>query len=305
MDGCLAFDIWYDDYHPSMKWVFNMEVHHSEEKQKKRRKFLSSLAKYMSMLRHIEFPKIGMLTLDENRKPIIGPRVSIDPNTNKTTVRTAYTETRKFYKNGIIANPPRDPCPVASEGLVKLYEYILSSQPFSPSNPEKEEQFVLAHIDLNLQNILCDPNTGEVTAILDWEGAHFVPRAVGYASVPLFLREDWRWDYDTLNSRRQLPEDLWEYYRRFYADEMKGAMEGHPDAAFTFKSAAYTAFHTAVYPDPHYYNGGKDIIREKILDKALSNEPASNDLVALGEGQEHDRLCRRVRWKVQKLLKSE
>jgi aminoglycoside phosphotransferase (APT) family kinase protein len=44
---------------------------------------------------------------------------------------------------------------------------------------DHKETFVLRHGDRDCQNIFCDPETGEVTSIIDWERTSTVPRYVG------------------------------------------------------------------------------------------------------------------------------
>lgn len=48
----------------------------------------------------------------------------------------------------------------------------------------------IRHRDLDMQTIFVDV-FGNVTGILDWDGCLAVPRGVGYASFPEFLRRYW------------------------------------------------------------------------------------------------------------------
>jgi hypothetical protein len=42
-----------------------------------------------------------------------------------------------------------------------------------------KETFVLRHADPDCQNIFCDPETGEMTSIIDWERTSTVPHYIG------------------------------------------------------------------------------------------------------------------------------
>ena len=52
------------------------------------------------------------------------------------------------------------------------------------------ERFVLAHLDLSLENILVDPETGAVTGIVDWEFSGFVPDWMALAP-PSWISDEW------------------------------------------------------------------------------------------------------------------
>jgi hypothetical protein len=77
--------------------------------------------------------------------------------------------------------------------LDALFRMDLFSRSVNPG--DGKETFVLRHDDLNFQDIFCDPNTVEVTAIIDWKHCATAPRCIGYASSPIFLTLDWFPDY--------------------------------------------------------------------------------------------------------------
>ncbi|TID26961.1 hypothetical protein E2P81_ATG01421 [Venturia nashicola] len=106
-------------------------------------------------------------------------------------------------------------------GLIKflglLPAQIPRSRPdFSKGRPET---FSLAHNDLDWQNILCD-DYGNVTGIIDWEGACSRPSSFGWAQVPLFLRRDWdtdyRWPWDTLEYNL-FPDQMQRFRKQYVA----------------------------------------------------------------------------------------
>ena len=67
----------------------------------------------------------------------------------------------------------------------------------------KPDQFVLAHPDLDWQNIFVDEN-GFLQGIIDWSWVAAVPRTVGCQKYPLFLTRDYdptSYDFDFLERR--------------------------------------------------------------------------------------------------------
>ena len=82
------------------------------------------------------------------------------------------------------------------------------------------KKFVLAHPDLDLQNVLVDED-GTVTGIIDWDSTAAVPREMGCALYPVWLMRDWvaeSWDYSIV------PGEL-ESYRAMYAQFMEIEIE--------------------------------------------------------------------------------
>jgi hypothetical protein len=100
----------------------------------------------------------------------------------------------------------------------------------------KKETFTLRHNDLDLQNNLVD-DEGNITGIIDWDGCLTLPRCIGSAAVPKFLRADW---FPHRNLDRS-PHMTWKLraYRTQYASYLKDC--GCQDAEYTEKSALYQA----------------------------------------------------------------
>jgi hypothetical protein len=121
------------------------------------------------------------------------------------------------------------------------------TEPFAHSSTlhERAESFVLRHDDLDFQNIFCDPHTGEVTCIIDWERCSTAPRCIGYSSLPIFLTMDWYPDDDITYSPWSL-----ESYRNIYAKAMLQATGKDGDGRYTTKSALYQAAYAALYGSP-------------------------------------------------------
>jgi hypothetical protein len=147
-------------------------------------------------------------------------------------------------------------------GVRKILDIIydtpaISSSKKNPLDCDEKETFVLRHPDLDLQNILIDRH-GNVTGIIDWEGCMAVPRCVGYASYPEFLRRDWASNFSFKDSP-YLSFRL-NHYRRVYADAMLAT--GCTDAKYTRKSAMYRAIVDAVNGDDNCTCDVADMIQK-------------------------------------------
>ncbi len=264
--GRPAYDIWYDDV-SAQNHVTAGRI--SEETEAKRVNMLRSLAKVMAGLQTMELKDIGMpiFTDGRRRQP---PRAvhsyrwkdpySLTPMDLESDTQLyqygPFASSIEYMTGNLDTSWPKE----NSETLDKLSAEsrllalgirrvldIISSHPViktsKPPNAEtsKEETFVLQHPDLDLQNILVDDD-GNVTGILDWDGCLAVPRCVGYASFPDFLRRDWQHDF-TLSDSPYMSFQL-DRYRQIYAEAMEET--GCPDARFTRKSATYRAIEEAL-----------------------------------------------------------
>jgi hypothetical protein len=231
----------------------------------RRKNFLSSLAHIMADLQKLEFPTTGMVDweLDWNPGPDLVSRYiwqePCDNNTDGANCKPRHIEHKpcktslSYFTRNLEAIWPADPSselPEADQllrrGVHEVLAIILSTPAFCTSrkNPYDDKEapsFVLAHNDLDLQNILVD-DEGNITGILDWDGCSIVPRSIGYASLPLFLRKDWLPGFSAKNA----PHMSWTLnnYRMEYAKAMKET--GSPDARFTRKSALYHAVAAAL-----------------------------------------------------------
>ena len=107
-------------------------------------------------------------------------------------------------------------------------------------------RFVLAHPDLDVQNVLVGED-GTLRGLIDWDGVASVPREVGCAQYPLWLMRDWvpyNYLYDIQEGRtdedagyeESSPAEL-ASYRALYAHFMEKEIErqtGGPDRVTTF-----------------------------------------------------------------------
>ena len=239
----------------------------SPEMELVRRNILTSLAGVMAELQDLEFDKIGMPDFTKTVENMGDAPVIMhsyrwkDPD--KMTPEDLESESQVYAygpfdsskeymtskleeKWSSTPDPEDDDNPYVQNmclGVRKILDiiYAVPAITCSSETNEAKETFVLRHPDLDLQNILTDDD-GNVTGILDWESCLALPRCVGYASLPEFLRRDWTSSFSVDDS----PHMSWQldHYRQIYADAMLAT--GCPDARYTRKSAIYRAVADAV-----------------------------------------------------------
>jgi aminoglycoside phosphotransferase (APT) family kinase protein len=258
--GVNAYDIWFDQTINNQDDVENADFP-PPDRLRKRVTFLKSLARAMSELQTLSFDKIGILNFDSTNwdgSPTIGPCWHEDMNAYESDddlctdkcLRKApvHTSSRDLWITGLGAKWSHN----TTEGgrimaIEQIMEEIFRLSPFAHSSQpgDEKETFVLRHDDLNFQNVFCDPETGEVTGIIDWERCSTAPRCIGFASLPIFLITDWFPDYNP----RTAVHHFWslEMYRNIYSEAMIAATGTEGDGKYTAKSALYQAAHGALY----------------------------------------------------------
>ncbi|KAI4604882.1 hypothetical protein J4E83_010930 [Alternaria metachromatica] len=312
--GRSASEVWHDAHPILNNWDEDTVDFPSAELASKRSRMLRSLAQAMAELRHLEFDEIGALcfdNVDANEKPTVGSlwECNIDPEliaedmaTEKAlTEKPVYDSSLELYTNGLLEAWPcegRKGRPGVIHGIL---DAMFRSDAFAKSvKPgESEETFVLRHDDLNLQNVFCDPDTGEVTGIIDWERASTAPRCLGYSSLPKFLTLDWMPGYEVLDAPHS-PLSL-QMYREIYADAMIKATGVDGDGKYTSKSAMYQAAHAALFGSSE---GGdlRDFVR-KLLHEVPGLHHTDLDLYLTWLGEHWDAVGSSVKDAVRKVAK--
>jgi len=117
-------------------------------------------------------------------------------------IRTAVQHTDEYIQAAVDQMPDpekRADGLVSRSGLdtVGLQKIVFAALSHPVFRSHKNDSFVLQHDDLDLQNILTD-SEGNITGILDWDGSLAMPRCIGHAAVPKFLRRDWFPNSDAL-----------------------------------------------------------------------------------------------------------
>ncbi|KAF2246629.1 hypothetical protein BU26DRAFT_50382 [Trematosphaeria pertusa] len=236
VDGMPAYELWIPTNPDGTKNYRNMDEP-SPEHAATRRKFLKNLASTMAELRHLQFEQAGMLHFEEDpnaegaKSPTVGHFFEYKGDGTMKEC-PAYSSTQNYLKT-------------------KWYEFgeaieaegEMSDELFGVHLFCNMETFVLTHPDLDLQNVFVN-REGEITGIIDWDGVRVVPRCIGHAALPLFLRKDWDCDYD-IDDADHMPW-IYNYYRNLYSQYVKDAISTSDgssigDAKFTPKSGLYCA----------------------------------------------------------------
>ncbi|KAF9731041.1 hypothetical protein PMIN06_003629 [Paraphaeosphaeria minitans] len=255
-------DMW--DWMDNGKVIIRGAGSPSPELEGKRLQFLQDLAKLMADLQNHEFDKIGALHIEDRwdaAPPTVGHyfQHSLDGSLIKTgpfSSTAEYLEHKKqeIYERDISYAKDEEEAWEA-QGMQKIGAIICDALPRSVNKPITDaayettpETFVLAHPDLDLQNIFVNEH-GKITGIIDWNGLRTVPRWAGFASLPLFLRKDFDEAYECRQEHSAkyslMPWHL-EPYKKAYHRYLKEALDpegtgSYNDAAWTLESGATCA----------------------------------------------------------------
>ena len=179
----------------------------SQPKQEQiRTRALQGIAEAMTQLNSFAFNQGGSLLFDAKGNVAgIGSSNIVDDETQYAKMHSKdYDNTMAFCQHGPFTDPSSylpslldaregkgERCEV-EEGAHKLLRLFIEWSVTAGKTEEKP--FVLAHTDLDYQNILVN-NDGSLAGIIDWDGVAAVPRYIGCQSFPKFLTQD----YDPAN----------------------------------------------------------------------------------------------------------
>lgn len=197
-----------------------------------RMKILRNLAGLMSQLYPLEFDKIGSLVFEsDNAIPhvdtIIRMKYDLDEMFDGgdvwgTVSLSGPFESTKAYLVAMVENPkevPKEQEWTKAE-LSLLYQAIDSI----PPSLDTPQTFSLGHPDFNYQNIFTNEE-GDITGLIDLDGVHTLPRALGFARYPSWITRDWdpaKYGYDKPDSRGEDSPAQLLNYRREYAARIAG-----------------------------------------------------------------------------------
>ncbi|KAL6722032.1 hypothetical protein ACLMJK_001137 [Lecanora helva] len=100
-----------------------------------------------------------------------------------------------------------------------------------------DQQFSLAHPDLDLQNLLVKDD-GTLCAIIDWDGVAAVPQSVGSLCYPKWLMRDWEPTHYGRADRDENEPDELATYRVDYAQFLEMALSMLPSSRWRSKELA-------------------------------------------------------------------
>ncbi|KAF7595040.1 hypothetical protein BBP40_007443 [Aspergillus hancockii] len=185
--GVSLYKVWYDRTSPK------------EIVQARRTRSLRDLASAMTQLEKFSFNNGGSLVFDDQGLVAgIGPlrlvniaamrqRLKADDSNTSTIYleSRAISNAREYYT--ALLDCRREPGSSFEKGVLKLLRMLIG---WIPQPSDGREPFVLAHPDLNMQNILVSED-GTLQAVIDWDGVSAVPRSIGNERYPSWLTRDW------------------------------------------------------------------------------------------------------------------
>ncbi|KAH8705861.1 hypothetical protein BGW36DRAFT_354252 [Talaromyces proteolyticus] len=220
--------------------------------EKRRRRALSDVAKAMIQLDKFTFSQGGMILFDEDDKVDgVGPIRTVDLQSTMNRQQEDGDSDGGSSDNSDIVydvGPMVDmkswftselekrqrPSDASGQGLYNFMDFCIDlavSECQSALNEEERNapQFVLAHPDFDIQNMIVSETDGSLQALIDWDGPISVPRyMLGNESYPGWLTRDWdelMYGYeenstpgpDNPNNWENSPSEL-AHYRRVYQD---------------------------------------------------------------------------------------
>ena len=163
---------------------------------------LQGIAEAMTQLNSLTFNQGGSILFDAKGRVIgIGSSNIVDLETQYGNMRSSnYDYTVAFSQLGPFIDPETyllslldahegksERCEI-EKGAYKLLRLFIKWSAMD-TTPE-DKPFVLAHADLDKQNILVR-NDGSLAGIIDWDWIAAVPRCIGCQSLPKFLAQDY------------------------------------------------------------------------------------------------------------------
>ena len=201
-----------------------------------RTRVLQELAAATVQLNSFRYPQGGSLVFDPSGDVTgIGPIRAVDLNAQADRLanddyddsaifctKGPFNDAKSFLTFAIDRQAPsQDPAQKYHTGVLQLLRLLIDWLPLDNHSAENA-QFVLAHPDLNFQNILVSEE-GAILGVIDWDGAGAVPACI--AHYPLWLMHDWDplwYGYD-FEEGSLVDEDL-AFWRSIYAQSMEDSI---------------------------------------------------------------------------------
>ncbi|KZS90768.1 hypothetical protein SISNIDRAFT_457371 [Sistotremastrum niveocremeum HHB9708] len=207
----------------------NWEENFDDEK---RHRLLDQVAENVLQLRKFEFPVIGSFIWDRDESqfvvgPLRGeismeepdedmeeeingpeePKEEEDTEESQVPERGPFTSTREFLKYSLLLYSKEEPVQQWAHGWLRLFAAQI------PNAEHDGPPFVIRHPDLDSQNVVIDPSTGELRGFINWDGVSTtVPRGCGFASYPSWITKDWStifyaWEMRVMQVHSDSPDD--------------------------------------------------------------------------------------------------
>lgn len=222
--GETVTNVWFDD---SQDETFLNQL---------RLKILTSLADTMAQLSSLSFDRIGSIMEAEDGTNFLGPLFNWqhEDGSQYGSVRVqaarTYVSTIEYLACHFEFEAEKSSWDRASN---KMLEVLVQSSP----NLNSHSRFVLCPPDFDSQNILVDPDSGNIVGLIDWDLCHTMPPHMGYARYPGFITRDWdplMYGYPVIKTEDS-PETL-QRLRQHYNNELDKSLLCEGDWEFTKNS---------------------------------------------------------------------
>lgn len=246
---------------PLYEGWFNSAVSNSKREQFRARA-LHTIAAAMVQLNIFTLHRGGALRFDSAGLPVdvAGAKVPDATAFYDAVDKGSYPEHDIWCENGPTSDPSsyllftlnrrgyRGEDSAYSKGVDESSELFTQwALELSGQMSHEGQQFVLAHPDFDLQNILVHDD-GTLSGILDWDGVAAVPLSVGCLRYPDWLIRDWdpvtyNWDVEahepkSYSGRPENTPDELVCYRAMYAQFIETLLSNDPSTSRTGKVEA-------------------------------------------------------------------
>ncbi|KAE8353053.1 hypothetical protein BDV28DRAFT_133924 [Aspergillus coremiiformis] len=238
VEGNSLYKVWFNNASPT------------DVVQARRVRCLQDIAGAMVQLDKFSFNQGGSLHFDDRGFPLgIGSfrlvdnaailERSKDGDHDESTIfleAGPFSNTKEYYT--ALLDHRKETKSTVQKGTIELLRLFID---WIPEPGDKQEAFVLAHPDFDIQNFLVSED-GALQAIIDWDGVSAVPRSVGNERYPRWLTRDWNpatYGWTENMGRRAEPVGIWEdspdnlrFYRSVYARSIRcHQLQGGPPCA--------------------------------------------------------------------------
>lgn len=247
--------------------------------EERRLKVLTSIAEATAQLAPFKFDKIGSFIESKDGEFTIGPSYQLSCDVDGVVIALPvgpYESWSDYLKEHLEPSEMSEANDFWAKGKMKMIKAMLSYMPCA----DDTDGFVLSLPDTENSNFLVD-SQGNLTGIIDWDGALVLPACIGYGSYPSFIMRDWDpiwYQLPALHLEASIPIKP-ENYRASYNTAMKTALNGHEDWKWVAKSHIRQAVFLAAIDE----NCRRDVCR-RFIEEVTGSADARLEVYHIGQG---------------------
>lgn len=247
--------------------------------EERRLKMLTSIAEATAQLAPFRFDKIGSFVENKNGEFTVGPSYQLSCDVDGVVVALPigpYESWSEYIKERLEPSEMSEANDFWAKGKMRMIRAMLSHMPCV----DDIEGFVLSLPDTESSNFRVDCE-GNLTGIIDWDGALVLPACIGYGSYPSFITRDWDpvwYQLPLLHLEASIPIKP-EDYRASYNAAMEAALNGHEDWKWVAKSHIRQAVFLAAIDE----DSRKGVCR-KFIEEVTGSTDARLEVYHIGQG---------------------